>query len=217
MTCNATTLLAAKTTDGSIKNWLNAGDAPSSDILTEAQAFIYQGLRVRQMLKTTTGTLTANTSKSIALPSDYKSPKHLYFPGGASTAKVTLTYKTIEFLRDAFTYDGSGNLITATPQYWATDASNILFESIVPYAYPFDFLYYGSLTALAVSSNETNFLTNEYPRLLRYVCLMIGNEWKKNDREKIYYQKLAVDAINAVNVEGDQALEGIALSVMIGV
>src|SRR3990167_7987443 len=65
---NYTTLTAAKTTSGSLANWVNRGDLATSAILTEAEAWIYQRLRVREMTTDEAFTFAISTS-STALSS----------------------------------------------------------------------------------------------------------------------------------------------------
>ena len=70
MAYNWTTLTAAKTTLGSIANWVNRTDLPTDNILLEAEAKIYERLRVREMQVITTLTVAADEN-SVSLPSDF--------------------------------------------------------------------------------------------------------------------------------------------------
>ena len=42
-----TVLTGSKDTEGSIANWVNRSDLPTTNILLEAEAWIYQHLRIR--------------------------------------------------------------------------------------------------------------------------------------------------------------------------
>jgi len=214
MALNYTDLVGAKTVDGSIKQWVNHSEVPSTTILTNAEAWIYERLRVRQMLATATGTLTADTSNSITLPTTYRGPLHLMFPGSATSAKHLPARKTIDFIRDNINYDGAGAQTVGRPQYWGTDASNILFETIVDKAYPYDFMFYSALAALS-GSNLTNFLTTEYPHLLLAVCAYFSYEWLRNSQEKVYWLKVAEGEISESSKESDMELQGVDLAVAI--
>ena len=59
---NYTTLTGAKTVDGSIQQWINDSTVPASVILSEAEAWIYQFLRCREMRALGTGTIAATAS-----------------------------------------------------------------------------------------------------------------------------------------------------------
>ena len=60
MPMNYSDLVATKTTAGSIKQWLNHDGVPSTTILEEAEAWVYQRLRIRQMITSSAGTLTTS-------------------------------------------------------------------------------------------------------------------------------------------------------------
>jgi len=210
-----TVLTGAKTTEGSIKEWLNHSGAPSATLLTEAQSWIYQRLRVRQMITTATGTLAADAD-TITLPTGYKGSVLFMFTGSSSVSKAHVTKKTIDFVVSNFNYDGSGNRTTGRPQYWAADASNIQFEVKADQGYPYLFMYYKALAALAATTNETNFLTDDYPTLLRATVLYKGYEWTKNEREKVYWLGIATSEIGKANEDSDLELAGTDLAVSIG-
>ena len=65
-----TTLVSDNTTNGSIKYWINYSRIDAAGILTDAQAWIYQRLRVRDMLQTADVTISSGAS-TAAFPSDY--------------------------------------------------------------------------------------------------------------------------------------------------
>ena len=202
-------LVAAKTTDGSIKQWVNNSFIPATTILTEAQAWIYQRLRVREMLTSTTGSL-ALAADTITLPTRYKAPKFLMFTANSTVAKSVPTYRPVDFVVTQFEYDGSGNRTTGRPNLWGADATNLQFEKKADQAYPYYLLYYQSLAALSGSST-TNFLTDSYPRLLRATCSFMGFEFLKDTDRQVYWLKVAMGEISDANVAGDLELSGAEL------
>ncbi len=209
---NYTTLVAAKTTDGSIKNWVNDSRVPSTTILTEAQAWIYQRLRVRQMLKTATGTLATN-SDTIALDTTYRARYFFMFTG---VDKAIPSSRLLDDVLSAFSYDSAGNRTTGQPTMWATDEVNIQFELRANKGYPYLFKYYGALAPLAASSNETNFLTNVYPSLLRAICLHYAYEHLKDAPKTTYWLAKAEQQIAAANIDSDRELAGVEMQMQIG-
>ena len=204
------TLVGDRDCDGSIKNWVNHDKAPSTSILIEAQAWIYERIRVRQMLTTLPAASLAIGAETIALPSDYRQPYFFMFTANASVAKSIPQYKMLDFVISQFNYQADGTRTRARPRYWATDAANIQFETESDKVYPYLFKYYAALADLG-PTNQTNFLTSRYPRLLRTISVSFAYERLKNRDERIYYLKLAEDEVFKVNVDSDLELTGINL------
>ncbi len=198
------TLTETKTVDGSIRNWVNNDTVPSTVVLSDGEKWIYQRLRVRQMLATFTGTMT--TSESIvALPTNYRGPKLLMFIGNGTVGKSLPEKHTIDNVMARFEWDGDGNRTTGLPRVWAADGANLQFEKEADQARPFSFLHYAAGTALG-ASNDTNFLTEEYPRLLRSVVTAFSYEFLKNQKEKLYWLAIAAKEIEDANIESDLEL-----------
>ncbi|MGE3844505.1 MAG: hypothetical protein AB7I50_23315 [Vicinamibacterales bacterium] len=206
-----TTLVATRDTADSIKNWLNNSSAPATTILSDAQAWIYQKLRIREMLETGTGTLAANAD-TIALSTftGYVGGKQFMFTG---TKRAYPERKRIEVVRDNYGYDQDGNRTTGQPRLWATNATHILFDVKADQAYTYDFLYYKALTALS-GGNLTNAITSSYPFMLRSVCLMFGFQWLRNQAEKNYWRLEAEKQIEEVNKASDLEGEGELIEVI---
>lgn len=207
-----TTLIGAKTVSGSIKNWLNNSLVPSDVVIAEAEQWIYRRLRVRQMLASTTGTLSTGTG-SLALPSDYITARQFLITG---TGYAELTPKTLEELRRAYTYDGAGARVNQKPTQFSVDADNIQFDSPPDAAYPYDLLYYRGLPALSTSTgSDTNFLTNKAPYLLRSAILMMANDFLKDDQEKVYWESKAEKEIERLNVENEIGMKNADMTVQV--
>ena len=208
------TLIADRDCDGSIKNWVNHNKVPSTAILIEAQQWIYQRIRVRQMLTTLPAASTAIGDDTIALPADYRQPFMFMFIANASVAKSIPKYKLLDFVLSQFNYQADGTRTQARPRFWTTDESNIQFETQADKVYPYFFKYYGAPADLG-PNDQTNFLTSRYPRLLRVVCVAFAYEHLKNEREKLYYLKIGEGEIFEVNKESDLELSGVDLQVQI--
>jgi hypothetical protein len=189
---DSTTLTADKTTSGSIKNWVNRSDIPATDILTEAEAYIYQQLRAREMLSTTPLSIAAAAS-SVALPADFLDPiRFLPYEWGSP---LPLTHEAV--LYD--TRDSSGALFDGTPSQWAIFDGTMTVNSTIPTGETFSGIltYYAQPTALS-GSNETNFLTTRYPTLLRRACLKHAYEhmkdWPSFERQEALTQAAVFEA-----------------------
>jgi len=63
-------------------------------------------------------------------------------------------------------------------------------------------LYYKQPTALS-GSNETNFLTNRYPSLLRYACMAKAYEHMKDTENATGYLALAMQQIDKANASNE--------------
>ena len=209
-------LIAAKGTVGSIKRWVNNNTVDSATIVTEAEAWIYSRLRDRRMLTSTSGTL-GTAVDTLALPARFKQWKHFMFEASGTTAKSIPVRKTLEFVLDRFSYQGDGSRETGLPLYWATDAENMQFEKKNDKARPFRLTYYQALASLSTATGgTTNFLTEDYPTLLRKVCMGFANEFLKDEREKVYWLKLAEAEINEANVESDEDLVAADIQMIVG-
>ena len=205
-----TTLVSSRDTDGSIRNWANYARLPSAQILVEAEAWIYQRLRVREMLTTATGNITSGST--ISMPARFRAPKHFMFTG-VNHAPVIL--KTQDFVREAFTYDANGDRATGKPQYFYMDGTNVNFELAVDQTYAYDFLYYQALAALD-STTTTNFLTDRYPTLLRSACMFRAFQFMRNTGQMQHWLAEAQREVFEANQEGDNENASLELEMVIG-
>lgn len=213
MTTTYDVLIDSKECEGSIKNWANDSRIPSKTILEEAEQWIYKILRIRQMLRNTTGTL-AKDAETVALSSfaGYKSPYFFMFTPTATLVKSIPRFKPLDFVVGQWAYDGTGARIKRRPSYWSTDDVNMQFDLVADVAYPFIFYYYRSLPALS-PTNKTNVLTTEYLSLLRYACLRYAFEHLRHEKFLQYYTAATLSEANSVNEDSDLQLLGMQLEV----
>lgn len=214
MSMDYLTLIADKNTEGSIKNWVNHALIPSAQIVLEAEQWIYQRLRVRQMVHTATGTYGNSDSGVKELPSDYRAPIILHFTG--VNRLFPKFVPDIGEVHKRFTYDGDGNRTTGTPRFWGTDATNIVFDIYAPtdITYNYLLLYFRSLPPLS-SSNTTNFLTDRYPSLLRKALMSKAYEFQEDDKRAVVYEGKADKEI--YNVEKEKDLEYLGSDMQVNV
>ena len=196
------TLVGTKETDGSIKNWINWNKAPATTILTEAEAFIYSQLRVREMRKLTSGTITEGAS-TLAMPADFIAPISFRRTGNSAGIIEVLDEAHFESL---LALDESNAFMEGTPTkcmiieeppiaYFDCEADDDITYRLVYFARP----------AALSASNETNWLTTRYPMLLRATCLGFANQHYKDSAAAGEWLSAASGLIASANSEDDQA------------
>lgn len=195
MAYNWTTLTAAKTTLGSIANWVNRTDLPTDNILLEAEAKIYERLRVREMQVITTLTVAADEN-SVSLPSDFLDPIE-WRPYGWSQPILFVTEGTLEAHRD-----DSGALFEGTPSRWSIVGETAYVDVSCSEAFSGKLMYYKRPAALS-ASNETNFLTIRYPSLVRTACLAAAYEHMKDMQNAATYLQMLEGKIGEAMMTND--------------
>lgn len=172
MAINWTTLTGPKSVSGSVANYVNRSDLPINDILTEAEALIYQDLRTDDMLVRTNITLLEGDA-SAALPADYLSLKTFrpYNYDGP------MFYVPPDRLVEAL--DRNGNHSSGTPSAFSVMGKTMRFDVAADRDMSGVLFYYARPAPLS-ASNETNFLTEKFPSLLRYAMLYFAYEHMKD-------------------------------------
>lgn len=191
MAYNWTTLSGLKTVAGSIANWVNRGDLPGENILIEAQAWILQWLRVREMAVQTAFQFDISTS-SKALPADFLDPV-AYVPYGWGDP---LDYREPTFFEQP--RDENGTLYTDTPSQWTIIGTTAQVNVTCVANFGGILTYFGKPDDLS-AANETNFLTSRYPTLLRRACLARAYEHMKEYAEMKDEEAMAMAAIQEAN------------------
>jgi hypothetical protein len=195
MTIDFTTLTGAKTVSGSIQNWVNRSDIPIVDILTEAEAFIFQRLRTQEMLASSALTILEGTN-SIALQSDFLDP--IEFKPYESNVGLAYVHEA-ELLSDR---DSAGALFDGVPIAYAI-LNNVMVTGVNALQ---DFsgimTYYAQPAALS-GSNETNWVTTKYPTMLRRSCLRFAYEFMKDAERMATEEILALRAIEEANAANE--------------
>lgn len=195
MAYNWTTLTAAKTTLGSIANFVNRSDLPTANILIEAEAKIYERLRVREMLSIATLTVAADAN-STSLPSDFLDPIE-WRPYGWGTPILFVSEGTLEAHRD-----DDGVLFDGTPSRWSIVGETAYVDVACSSAFSGKLMYYARPAALS-STNETNFLTIRYPGLIRAACLSTAYEHMKDMQSAASYMQILESKIGEANATNE--------------
>lgn len=162
----------------------------------EAEAFIYESLRVREMLSQNTTFQFDISTSSEALPSDFLDPIQFH----PHTWDHELPYyHEASFLAPR---DEDGALYTDEPSAWTIIGTTAYVDVLCEANFAGVLLYYALPTALS-SSNETNFLTTRYPSLLRYACMAKAYEHMKDGARAKEYLALAMGAIGSAMATND--------------
>lgn len=217
------TLIGPKTTAGSIAGWANDASlqAQAAIILYEAETMIFRRLRVREMLVDgVAGTLTI-AQDYLAMPADFLDPYWLSVtgtnPSACSPAEIVM--KPRQEVIGAYQWDQSGNRVQSQPQWFYIDFNSsparAKFDFPPDLTYPYLLNYYQQPAHLA-AGNLTNFLTNNYPKLLRLACMIEAAEWQKilgiggPALNAITYQQAFEVEVQKVQAESDRSMRAAA-------
>lgn len=197
------TLIAAKGTAGSIRNWINRDTTDPDTVLTDAQGLIYTGLRHWKMKAESVGTMTASAT-SVPLPSDFLDGRGGLRLTGIYAARLRQAGE--DAVQSRWQYDDSGNREVGTPCSYYLSGTVAVLDFVADQAYPYLFSYYQRPAALSTSTT-TNFLTNEYPRLLRTACMLIAAEFEKEvgqgQYDRTYWQQQLDKQLGEVQAASD--------------
>jgi hypothetical protein len=200
-----TTLVAGKTTNGSIAAWVNYARIDSITVLAEAQAEIYARLRVREMRTLDTSITTVSGTAAYSLPSLFLDPIDPLIDNQGNV----YVHKTEGELLSYRNFDSAGALVTGIPALWSIFDEKLQFDvSFNTTGWIFQLMCFKSLPLLS-GGNTTNFLTNRYPHLLRRACMMQAADFMDDDTS---YQKQLVkfEALcEAINSENDLHYRGV--------
>lgn len=195
MAINFTTLTASKATAGSIANWVNRSDLPTENILLEAEALIYETLRVREMQTRDNAFTFASGSQTEALPSGFLDPIS-FRPYEWGYPLPFVHEDTLDEVRDS-----SGVLQSGTPSRWSIVGTDAYVDVLPSADLGGVLLYYKTPAALSVS-NETNWLTVRYPSLIRAACMAKAYEHMKDNKANEQLQ-LAASLIAAASTSNE--------------
>lgn len=203
------TLIAPKSTPGSVAQWANSNAIPSSEIVVDAESWVYERLRVTEMLETIT-TLTFTTgSNAIARPANFCGLRTMWITGDA---KQKLTLTTPDKVLERTGYE-NGQIVQAKPSVFYVDKENFIFNTRSDAAYATWLVQFGRQAALS-GGNLTNFLTVKYSRMFRLVLRGIAFEWMK-DGSQLARDELAKasDHIERINMESMMELQNLSAGI----
>lgn len=200
---NYATLIGAKSVEGSIRNWINHASVPATAILVEAETEIYRRLRTREM-RANVAVALAQGASSAALPVRYLDPIALHHRSGES-----LTYKTQRDINGLRVWDEvTSNFTRGWPGMFSVFDELLQFDCVADRAYPLVMSYWRQPAPLA-GDNQTNFLTDRYPRLLRVACLRAAAEFMESMDKFNSYDAQMTRMLAEIDIMDDMSLVGI--------
>lgn len=204
MAMSYSTLTGDKTTAGSIKSWAMRSTVESETVVEEAEAWIYRRLRVREMQTVDTSQSLAANAESLALPSRYLGTVTFML---TSPGRYRLHQMNVLDVERRRPYNSSGVLQVGLPTLFYTDATNMYFNVKSDRTYTTRHVYWQQPAALS-ASNETNFVTMKYPRLMRCACMMMASEFLKDYAAMERWEVKATREIAEIDIENDTNLSG---------
>jgi hypothetical protein len=195
------TLTGPKSTAGSIRYWINYELIDVEGVVMDAQAYIYGGLRTREMKSVTPVTITGGAS-SAPLPTGFLEPLYFQLPNGDRI----LPADEADLLASRIP-DENGDLPESDPTHFAIWDEAFQFDTVVAADTTASLLFYRRPPYLG-RQTQTNFLTSRYPNLVRAACLMFAADGLQDDQEYGRWKQRADELIARANIEADLVARG---------
>ena len=207
MAMNYTSLIADKSTSGSIKSWVNYSKLDAESVLEDAEALLYQRLRVREM-RASENIPVAIGDDSEALPAGFLDP--------IITRDITngfnLLHRSEEELENMRSWL-SGSLVSGDPSYFAIFDEAFNFDVKTTTAFTIRCVFYKTPTNLG-ASNTTNFMTSRYPHVLRAACLASAARYMNEDTAYAREERKLFALIDEINIADEFSRHGQTTPVM---
>lgn len=131
----------------------------------------------------------------------------------ANTEDDSFTFEADESATSSATGGGSSaeyvanNLVSSSPSAWGIEGTKIKFDVAFEEATTCRLQYYRYPVPLS-SSNQSNFLTERYPLLVRKACSALAADYMKDDGEYKKHIEGLQSMIQSVHIEGDLRYRG---------
>lgn len=201
MATNYTTLVADKATTGSILHRVNYARLDAEGVLEEAQTWIYDALRVREMITADTLSIAVDDT-SVALPAGFLEPLYI----GDLTNDCEIIAKTEVELEQMRTY-ASAVLDVGQPMHVSVTGSNLELDCKASAAATWRMVYFKQPDFLSLS-NEENFLTTRYPHLLRKTIEAFAFSHRNDDSNYARSAQQATAMIIKANEQNERYRHG---------
>jgi hypothetical protein len=191
----------------SIADYLDRSDLTTqiADFMTLAEKRIYRDLRVRAMETALSDTISSGT---IAVPAGYLEAKYFYLDGSPIQP---LQRKDLSFIYENYPTRSSD----AKPVFYAREGANFIFGPFPNSDYTVKGIFYKKLAALAATTNETNFITDDIPAALLFGSLVEAEPFLQNDERLPVWQSRYAEVIRQAQADDDdEALSGSPLAVV---
>lgn len=195
------TLVGAKSVAGSIRSWQNYDKVDAEGVLEDAQAMIYQSLRVREMRTSETILLLAGDD-AIDLPERFLDPVDMRdLVSGGEIEPVA------EGDLGRFRSMHNGALYAGEPTRYAIINEQFTFDVRAKEGRALALVYFRAGELLS-ADNQTNFLTRRYPHILRAMSLAMAAEFSHNTEEYARNLQRANGLIAEANAMDDLSRRG---------
>ena len=209
------TLIAPKTTPGSIAFWVNYQPfvSEAAEIVKQAQDEIFTRLRAREMRKG----LSFSVAQGLAfapLPTDYLDAVSLFNPYGCEVKRTS-----DDRLLARRTTDSTGALIQSVPTRYGVFDQAFQFDCAANGTLAFTGLYYGATyigpavaattTTPAAAEVDTNILTQRYSHLFRAMLLKHAYAFRKDWQAAALYEAQAEKNFILVEANDDLSYRGL--------
>lgn len=188
-----------------VANYLARQDLTSQipTFISFAEIRLARELRIRQMLKTATATMTGGDS-TVGLPSDFLQMRDIFVDG---TPRISVSYLSpSNFTRDARTTD------SGKPVFYTIRGNEFEFAPVPDTNYTLQMLYYAKPDALSDSNTSNAFLAN-CPDALLYGSLIEAEPYLMNDARVELWTNLYRAAVTQLSDSDDDAeYSGVPLS-----
>jgi hypothetical protein len=201
-------LIAAKSQPGSIRRWVNYSELDAEQVVLEAQALIYQTLRVREMRFEFDNLALAQGDFYVTLPDGFLDP--IAIKDITNNSALDL-YPERNIVRRRI-YEG-GSLTEGTPGRFAIYDEKLQFECAYDAPASLNVVGFKSPDLLAATSNEQNFLTKRYPHLLRVACLTQAYDFMSNATKYQTNLTMLSALIEKTNAESDLSYRDVKIEV----
>lgn len=202
-------LIAPKGTKGSIANWVNYSDAllPLEDILEDAQALIYDMVRLRPMYETRDIAVAAGEI-SIAPPDDLMDLVKIFDQNQAPL--YPLDQVSLEGRRFK---QSDGTWQSGQPCAYSIFGEAVQFDVALDEAITFRMA--GAFKPAYLSdTNKTNWLTQKYPHILRPACLAMVADFLNDDAKYQRYMTRLGGLLKTAQQSDDMAIMGMQVDVI---
>lgn len=196
------TLVDVKTTEGSIKSWVNRTDVPSSSIVQMAQALIYSRLRVREMVELDSRSIMQG-DHTDTVPDRFLAP---IIVKRKNPVMGEIVYLDQEHFESRLAFDDDGNKFEGIPDQYTISANAISFNYRASEDITYRIWYFKTPTALS-TTNTTNFLTDRYPHMLLAGCLHWAFDHMEAEEQSDRQLKKCLAYIDQANIEYSMDVE----------
>jgi hypothetical protein len=191
MITNYTTLIQQ------VANYLGRSDLTSQIPLFVqlAQRRLDRDIRIRQMLRTSTASMTAG-DPTVGLPFDFLATRDLFVD---TNPRQPLRYLT----SSAFTTTASTNT-SGVPIYYTVRSTEFEFAPVPDSAYTLQMTYYAK-PPLLNNNQQSNVYITSCPDAILYASLLEAEPYLMNDTRAETWARLYQNAVDALNKSDDES------------